>query len=93
MDGRITFETFLPILHSVQKAPNKYTIEDFVEGFQHYDPDGNGFMSAIELRFMLTGRGEKMSEEEVEDLIGGYEDNDGTVNYEQFIRMIMAKNN
>jgi len=91
MDGRITFETFLPILHAVQQKPIKDTAEDFVEGFQNFDSDGNGFMSGGELRFLLTGKGEKMSDEDVEDLIGGYEDNDGNINYEQFIRMVMAK--
>merc|ERR1719369_743961 len=91
MDGRITFETFLPILHAVQQKPIKDTAEDFVEGFQNFDFDGNGFMSGGELRFLLTGKGEKMSDEDVEDLIGGYEDNDGNINYEQFIRMVMAK--
>ena len=36
--------------------------------------DGNGFMSSAELRHMLTGMGEKMSDEEVEGLIHGQED-------------------
>ena len=36
--------------------------------------EGNGLISAVELRHLLTGLGEKMSEEEVELLIHGKED-------------------
>ena len=40
-----------------------------MEGLRHFDKDGNGFISSAELRHMLTSLGEKMSEEDVEDLI------------------------
>ena len=36
--------------------------------------EGNGRISAVELRHLLTGLGEKMNEEEVEQLIHGKED-------------------
>ena len=36
--------------------------------------EGNGLISAVELRHLLTGLGEKMSEEEVEQLVHGKED-------------------
>ena len=36
--------------------------------------EGNGRISAVELRHLLVGLGEKMSEEEVEILIHGKED-------------------
>ena len=69
----------------------KDSADEFVEGFRNFDVDGGGFMSALELRFMLTGRGEKMSDEEVDELLHGYEDSQGSINYEQFIRMVMSK--
>ncbi len=52
--------------------------------------DGNGFISSAELRHMLTSLGEKMSEEEVESLIHGQEDSQGNVNYENFVKMVIA---
>ncbi len=39
---------------------------------------------------MLTSLGEKMSEEEVESLIHGQEDSQGNVNYENFVKMVIA---
>lgn len=52
--------------------------------------DGNGFISSAELRHLLTGLGEKMSEEEVESLIHGQEDSQGNINYEEFVKMVLA---
>ena len=39
---------------------------------------------------MLTSLGERMNEEDVEALIHGQEDSSGNVNYEQFVRMVLA---
>ena len=41
------------------------TSEDFIEGLRHFDKDGNGFISAAELRHLLTTLGEKLNDEEV----------------------------
>ena len=73
-DSRVTFETFLPLLQDVSSKPIRDTVDDFVEGLKHFDKEGNGLISAVELRHLLTGLGEKMSEEEVESLIHGKED-------------------
>merc|ERR1711879_61535 len=89
-DGRVSFETFLPILQAVSSRKLTDTVEDFIEGMRHFDKDGNGFISSAELRHMLTSLGEKMSEEDVENLIHGQEDSSGNVNYEQFVRMVLA---
>ena len=47
---------------------------DISQGLKHFDKEGNGLISAVELRHLLTGLGEKMSEEEVEQLVHGKED-------------------
>merc|ERR1712141_709780 len=89
-DSRISFETFLPILQAVSSKKLTDTVEDFIEGMRHFDKDGNGFITSAELRHLLTNLGEKMSEEDVENLIHGQEDSSGNVNYEQFVRMVLA---
>ncbi|TRY66978.1 hypothetical protein TCAL_05972 [Tigriopus californicus] len=89
-EGRVTFETFLPILHAVSQKQMTDTVDDFVEGLRHFDKDGAGFMSSAELRHMLTSLGEKMTEEEVEVLIHGQEDSQGNINYEDFVKMVLA---
>eukprot|EP00095_Tigriopus_kingsejongensis_P001776 maker-scaffold339_size202159-snap-gene-1.26 protein:Tk01776 transcript:maker-scaffold339_size202159-snap-gene-1.26-mRNA-1 annotation:"myosin-2 essential light chain" len=89
-EGRVTFETFLPIFHAVSQKKMTDTADDFVEGLRHFDKDGAGFISSAELRHMLTSLGEKLSEEEVEVLLHGQEDSQGIINYEEFVKMVLA---
>jgi len=46
-------------------------------------------VNAAELRHVLTTLGEKLSEDEVEQLLTGHEDNNGQINYEDFIKIIL----
>ena len=51
---------------------------------------GNGFISASELRHVMTYLGEKLTDEEVDDMIKeGDVDGDGQLNYEEFVKMII----
>jgi len=89
-DERISYEVFLPMYSSISKNKNTDTAEDFIEGLRHFDKDGNGYISAAELRHLLTTLGEKLSDEEVEQLVTGHEDSQGNVNYEEFVRAVMS---
>ncbi|GIY76017.1 myosin-2 essential light chain [Caerostris extrusa] len=89
-DERIGFEVFLPILQTISKNRSTDTAEDFIEGLRHFDKDGNGFISSAELRHLLTTLGEKLNDDEVEQLLAGQEDSQGNVNYEDFVRMVMS---
>merc|ERR1719312_1930917 len=91
LKARVTFETFLPLLQAVSGKKITDTVDDFVEGLKHFDKEGNRLISAVELRHLLTGLGEKMSEEEVELLIHGKEDSQGNINYEDFVKMVLAQ--
>ena len=46
--------------------------DEFIKGFQVFDKVGNGFIGAGELRYVLTQLGEKMSDEEVDELLKGF---------------------
>lgn len=46
-------------------------VEEFIRGFQVFDKEGNGFIGAGELRYVLTQLGEKMTDEEVDELLKG----------------------
>lgn len=48
-----------------------FLAEEFIRGFQVFDKEGNGFIGAGELRYVLTQLGEKMSDEEVDELLKG----------------------
>ena len=89
-DDRIGFDVFLPIMQTVSKNRCKDTAEDFIEGLRHFDKDGSGFISSAELRHLLTTLGEKLSDDEVEQLLANQEDSQGNVNYEDFVKMVMS---
>ncbi|KAF9667482.1 hypothetical protein SADUNF_Sadunf15G0027600 [Salix dunnii] len=66
--------------------------EELKEAFKVFDKDQNGYISAAELRHVMTNLGEKLTDEEVEEMIREADvDGDGQVNYEEFVRMMLAK--
>lgn len=89
-DERITFEVFLPILQAISKNRCTDQAEDFIEGLRHFDKDGSGYISSAELRHLLTTLGEKLTDDEVEQLLAGQEDSQGNIHYEDFVRMVMS---
>ena len=50
------------------------------------------FVQAAELRHVMTNLGEKLTDEEVDEMIREADvDGDGQINYEEFVKMMMAK--
>ncbi|KAK9376983.1 uncharacterized protein V1513DRAFT_162668 [Lipomyces chichibuensis] len=85
------FEAFLQVLNRPDgfRAPGEP--EDYVRGFQVFDKDKTGFIGVGELRYILTSLGEKLTSEEVDELLKNVNvTKDGNVNYTDFVRMILA---
>ena len=58
---------------------NKLTIDD-QEAFKVFDRDNNGFISAAELRHVMTSIGEKLTDDEVDEMIReADQDGDGRI--------------
>ncbi|ESO13161.1 hypothetical protein HELRODRAFT_159790 [Helobdella robusta] len=89
-ESRISFETFLPILVTISKNKEAPKVEDFIEGFRVFDKDQNGTIHSAELRHLLTNLGERLTDDEVNELLQGHEDAQGNVNYEEFIKKVIT---
>lgn len=63
--------------------------EEFTSGLQNFDKEGNGTINSAELRHLLVTLGEPLTEDEVETLLQGQEDEDGNINYEQLVKMVL----
>uniref|UniRef100_A0A8D0G5Q7 Calglandulin n=1 Tax=Sphenodon punctatus TaxID=8508 RepID=A0A8D0G5Q7_SPHPU len=88
--GTIDLPEFLSMMARTIRCSNSE--EAIRKAFQVFDRDGNGFVSAAELRHVMTKLGEKLSEEEVNEMIKEADvDGDGQVNYEEFLRVMASK--
>lgn len=63
-----------------------------MRGFQVFDKDQTGYIGVGELKYILTSLGEKLSEQEVDELLKGVNvTRDGNVNYVEFVQTILAQ--
>ncbi|KAF7795470.1 hypothetical protein EIP86_006631 [Pleurotus ostreatoroseus] len=89
---RMDYKAFLTILNRPDGFKPAGTPEEFIRGFQVFDKEGNGYIGAGELRYVLTQLGEKMTDDEVDELLKGVQVGpDGNVNYESFVRTILSQ--
>lgn len=66
-------------------------MDDLVEAFRVFDKMKNGTVPADDVRHYLTTLGEKMSEEEVEDMLKLADiDQEGNIDYVKFSKVLMA---
>ncbi|KAI4369662.1 hypothetical protein MLD38_018082 [Melastoma candidum] len=90
-NGTIEFGEFLALM--ANKIKDTDAEEELKEAFKVFDKDQNGYISATELQHVMINLGEKLTDDEVEQMIREADlDGDGQVNYEEFVRMMMAIN-
>ncbi|RUS89671.1 hypothetical protein EGW08_002592 [Elysia chlorotica] len=78
----------------VEAIINKYgflpeTPDALREAFRIFDKEGNGLISASELRHILCNLGEKLTDEEVDEMVREADlTGDGQINFEEFVRIL-----
>lgn len=74
-DGSIEFLTMM-----ARKMKDTDSEEEIREAFKVFDRDNNGFISAAELRHVMTSIGEKLTDDEVDEMIReADQDGDGRI--------------
>ncbi len=88
--GTIDFTEFFGLM--LNKMKETELEENLIETFKVFDRDGNGLLSAQELKYVLRVVEAKISYESIEELIRQADvDGDGLINYQEFVRMMTAK--
>ena len=86
----ITFFKFKQIMEDKIRDREKEGVE-LKEAFRAFDKDGEGCISAATLRHVMTNLGEKLKDEEVDELFAEASiENEGDMNYVDFVTAMTA---
>jgi Ca2+-binding EF-hand superfamily protein len=78
---QLTLAEFLTMM--ARKMKDTDSEEEIREAFKVFDRDNNGFISAAELRHVMTSIGEKLTDDEVDEMIReADQDGDGRIDCE-----------
>jgi len=90
MGGDVDLSTLVELVSSHVTNPPAEKPDAFREMFAMYDKDGRGAISVSEMRHLLTSVGEKLTDEEADQLlkVSGCVQN-GQVQYDKFIQVIL----
>ncbi|ELT93937.1 hypothetical protein CAPTEDRAFT_147994 [Capitella teleta] len=90
-NGTMDFPEFLALM--ARKMNSEDIEEEMKEAFRVFDKDGNGFISTAELRHVMVNLGERLADDEVEEMIREADmAGDGQINYEEFVKLMMLRN-
>ena len=88
--NKITFPEFITILQKYEKPLE--TDASIIAAFREFDRKGKGVISTKKLMKIMTGMGEKLSTEEVDEMVKytNCYNGDGKVKYEKFVKMMFV---
>lgn len=67
--GEVDLSTLVQLIGQKVTNPPAESPENLREMFRMYDKDGSGYISAKEMRHLLTSVGEKLTDDEAEELL------------------------
>ena len=89
-NGSITFDGFMNLMN--QKLRNEDVEEEIIETFKKFDQDNNGLIGPEDIYNLLHSFNQDITISEAEEMIKNVDiDDDGLVNYKEFVKMIFDK--
>ncbi|KAK3705588.1 myosin II light chain [Vermiconidia calcicola] len=88
--GDFDFDSFTRVLNRPGGFRDPGEPEEYCRGFQVFDKDLTGFIGVGQFRYILTNLGEKMSDEEVDELLKAVDTSSGELNYVDMVKTILA---
>jgi len=67
--GDVDFDTLIQLIHEKVTNPPVERPDDLREVFRLYDKEGRGYVSIAEMRHLLTSVGEKLTDDEADQLL------------------------
>ena len=89
-NGTISFDAFIALME--RKLRNEDVEEEIIETFKKFDQDNNGLIGPEDIYNLLHSFNQDITISEAEEMIKNVDiDDDGLVNYQEFVKMIFGK--
>ncbi|CAF1675027.1 unnamed protein product [Didymodactylos carnosus] len=89
-NGTIEFQEFLTKMTLTMKE--NISDDAIHEAYRVFDEDGNGYISAVELRRVMKNLGQNLTDKEINQMITEADlDGDGQLTYEEFAKIMVTK--
>ena len=89
-NGTVSFDEFVVMMKRQMQACE--SPEEVEAAFKIFDKNGDGTISAAELRHVMTSLGERLTDEEADRMIKEADpDGDGQIVYRDFVKLMCAK--
>ena len=86
-NGTIDYEEFVEMM--VKTEDEDEVVDDITQAFKVFDRDGDGLISADEIRQTMNNLGEELTEAEVKAMVAEADDNgDGLIDFTEFTRLM-----
>ena len=86
---KIKFEDFLKLIE--RKMQETKDADTYYEVFKMFDKEETGYISAGEIKYMMTNLGEKLTDQEVNEMLNCADtEKSDKISYEEFVKMMKS---
>ena len=83
--GKMTLQEFLLCCGSITES----TLIQYIEAFNLFDRDNDGYISKSDLKIYLTSLGENVNDQDIDNIFKEVNpEEDGLINFEEFCKML-----